>query len=183
MEPAVLSTDQMRTVQKWLWIGDALREAATASSTARNILPHRMVIHYILKHMLMLKCKPLGFRKSTRSERRLSRFYDRFVFLKALARRNRSSHLTILVEMPTEQRVQLMVSSTLDCPMSVEFIDVDRVHCIRFHIWLACQLCKQYTFDESFVVIWCSTVLPFFRSAPMVPFHIHENPWDFPQLG
>ena len=182
--PAGLSTDHMRTIRSWMWIGDALREAAKASSTARSILLHRDVIHYIVNHMLMLKCKPLGFRKSTRSERRLSRFYDSFTLLKSMSRHNRSAHLTILVEMPNKRQAQLMVSSTLDCPMCMECIDVDRVRCIRFHIWLASQLRKKYAFDESFVVIWCSTVLPLHNNEPtMVPVQIHERPWDFSKIG
>lgn len=181
--PEVLSTDHMRTVHRWMWIGDALQEAAIASSTARNILAHQKFIHYILNHMLMVRCKPLGFRRSLRNERRLSRFHDGFIFLKALARRNRSAHLTILVEMPSKRQAQLMISSSLDCPMCMECIDVDRVKCIRFHIWLACQLCKKYAFDDSFVVIWCSTVLPSDQNEATVHFRIHERPWDFCKVG
>lgn len=155
-----VSTEEMRVCRKWFWIGDVLRKAQTDYSSKLSIADYNILFQYLCKTLLSLQCKPIGFRAVTRAERKLSRFNRAIDFLNRFQYLNRTTHLMLLVETPDKRRAQLMFSCSLDQPQSIECIDIDKVHMIRFVIWIGIQLSQQFLVDTSFVCVWCTNVLP-----------------------
>ena len=155
-----VSTEDMCVRNLWYWIGDVIREAETIYSSSTSVEKYIVLGQYLCNNILYLKCKLIGFRSVTRNERDLSRFHRSIDFLGSLRCLNRTSHLMLLVEMPDEQRAQLMFSCSLEEPQSIECIDIDKVRVIRFVIWVGIQISEQFCIDTSFMAVWCTNVLP-----------------------
>ena len=178
-----VDTESMLVKRKWLWIGDALRETGYASSRSSYIQSVAAVVRYVCGVAVLCPHEVIGFRASTKHEKRLSRFGRSIVFAEHLRHLEQTAHLTVLVEiMPDCRRAQLMFSASLDHPASIECIDVDRAPRVRLVLWVGKELRQMYAFGDSFVAVWCETVLPRSCELNAGRCRIREKPWIFANL-
>ena len=172
------STEDMRMQERWYWLGDAVREAESTYSSASCVEKHMSLCNYLCHSVLCLQCKPIGFRSVTRAERDLSRFHRSIDFLNGLWHFNRTTHLMLLVEMPDKRKAQLMFSCSLEEPQRIECIDVDKVHIIRFLLWVGSQLSSQFAFGSTFMMVWSTSVMPLCYDTRNRKHKLQTQAWD-----
>jgi hypothetical protein len=172
----LVSTDDMKVIQSYLWFGHVLGYAAANSNNIYG--SHYKILRSILLSFfkfyfpdIQTKCI-LGFRYATKREQQKSRLYNlQFDDWKL----SLSHHLVIFVR--DSKPAQLMISCGVNDPNKIEIIDVDRVDYIRFLIWLGKQLFfKFHLHMDVFLYTIMPTCFDECEFSPLIDKAIHHVP-------
>lgn len=170
-----VKTDDMRLERKCLWIGDILEACSEAAPRINDI--------QIIKPVLRILCalyvpggQPLAFRRATRSESTLSRFFSPFRFHRSLRKVRRACHMVILTKYH-DRTAQIMLSASPNHLSWVECLDIDRVRHIRFLLWVGSQLQCQLALSDLFMSVWANTVIPVCHENKNSFRRVRNGPW------